>query len=37
MKKTSELIRFIAFNSKRPLIITELNKVYNILQGVDNE
>ena len=35
--KASELIRFIAFNSEKPLTITELNKVYNILQGVDNE
>lgn len=36
-EKASELIRFIAFNSERPLTVTELNKVYNILKGVGKE
>jgi hypothetical protein len=34
-EKAREMISFIAFNSERPLTITELNKVYNILQGSD--
>ena len=35
--KARGMIRFIAYNSERPLTITELNKVYNILGGDDNE
>jgi hypothetical protein len=35
--KASGMIEFIAFNSERPLTITELNKVYNILQGSDED
>lgn len=31
-EKASGMIQFIAFNSERPLTITELNKVYNILE-----
>lgn len=31
--KAREMIRFITYNSERPLTITELNKVYNILGG----
>lgn len=31
--KAREMIRFIVYNSERPLTITELNKVYNILGG----
>lgn len=32
-EKAREMIRFIAYNSERPLTIAELNKVYNILGG----
>lgn len=32
-EKAREMIKFIAYNSERPLTITELNKVYNILGG----
>ena len=35
--KARKMIQFIAYNSERPLTITELNKVYNILGGDDNE
>jgi hypothetical protein len=35
--EASGMIQFIAFNSERPLTITELNKVYNILKGEDKE
>ena len=36
-EKAREMIKFIAYNSERPLTITELNKVYNILGGDNNE
>ena len=36
-EKARGMIRFIVYNSERPLTITELNKVYNILGGDDND
>ena len=36
-EKAGEMIRFIAFNSERPLTMTELNKVYYILKGSDKD
>lgn len=35
-EKAGDMIKFIAYNSERPLTMTELNKVYNILQGSDD-
>ena len=35
--KAREMIRFIVYNSERPLTIAELNKVYNTLGGDNNE
>ena len=36
-EEAREMIRFIAYNSERPLTLTELNKVYNILGDDNNE